>query len=481
MTVGDNPHKVVRWGAGEILFAGDKYTTIAGSTFQAAPVGIGAFLVAGARYIIFWEQGGNESLFQTKLESDYTHDSSRKVIIAEVTVAAEPDFSAGEKVQIDYKEVAGVEQKLNASSFNDTLMLKAREGSAALPSYSFGTDPDTGMYSSTADQVHFATNGVERLEVSSAGITVTGTEIIISSLGVQVTPTSTGTAEAARAAPVYSFIGDTDTGMYRHVSYGDLLGFSVGAAGFSVQERQASTGTYYLSLYAEGANDGTVGDPFFNIGSYVSEPAGTAYQPYPINTIDCNYYYAAHDGGVGNPPFTRWTDGDTGMYFPTANGLGLTAGGIGILNIWSAAGTPNTGGAYPPTTGLFDLGHPSYKWKDVYVEISNVSGAGDNVNVTTGGLLVRDSSSIRYKTNIKPLALDTSKLSKLRPVSFDYIYDNASNIGLIAEEVNEVLPELVNYNTEGQPESIRFNGLTVMLLEKVKELENEIQKLKEKD
>jgi hypothetical protein len=77
--------------------------------------------------------------------------------------------------------------------------------------------------------------------------------------------------------------------------------------------------------------------------------------------------------------------------------------------------------------------------------------------------------------------LDISKLSKLRPVSFNYKSDNASNIGLIAEEVDEVLPELINYNEDGQPDSIRFNGLTVMLLEKVRELDSEIQKLKEKN
>ena len=77
--------------------------------------------------------------------------------------------------------------------------------------------------------------------------------------------------------------------------------------------------------------------------------------------------------------------------------------------------------------------------------------------------------------------MDTSKLSKLRPVSFNYKSDNTPNIGLIAEEVDEVLPELINYNEEGQPDSVRFNGLTVMLLEKVRELDSEIQKLKEKN
>ena len=85
MATGDDAHRRVHWGAGEITFAGDKYPILAGNTNLAAPVGIGTYLSAGTKYIIFWEKGGNEALFQTLAEADYTHNSVKRVIIAEAT------------------------------------------------------------------------------------------------------------------------------------------------------------------------------------------------------------------------------------------------------------------------------------------------------------------------------------------------------------------------------------------------------------
>ena len=62
-----------------------------------------------------------------------------------------------------------------------------------------------------------------------------------------------------------------------------------------------------------------------------------------------------------------------------------------------------------------------------------------------------------------------------------YKFDDASDIGLIAEEVNEVYPELINYNEEGKPESVKYDGLSVMLLDEVKALRQEIKELREKN
>ena len=68
----------------------------------------------------------------------------------------------------------------------------------------------------------------------------------------------------------------------------------------------------------------------------------------------------------------------------------------------------------------------------------------------------------------------SSKLFQLRPVTFFYKpqYDDGSHIlqyGLIAEEVAKIYPDLVVYDKDGQPETIRYHLLTPMLL-------NEVQK-----
>ena len=42
-------------------------------------------------------------------------------------------------------------------------------------------------------------------------------------------------------------------------------------------------------------------------------------------------------------------------------------------------------------------------------------------------------------------------------------------------------PELINYNKEGKPESVKYDGLSVMLLEEVTKLRQEVNELKEKN
>jgi len=77
----------------------------------------------------------------------------------------------------------------------------------------------------------------------------------------------------------------------------------------------------------------------------------------------------------------------------------------------------------------------------------------------------------------------------LKPVSFRYHkqYDRTQTIafGLIAEEVAEVIPDLVGRNPKGQPESVRYDQVNAMLLNeflkehrKVEEQETTISQLR---
>jgi hypothetical protein len=77
----------------------------------------------------------------------------------------------------------------------------------------------------------------------------------------------------------------------------------------------------------------------------------------------------------------------------------------------------------------------------------------------------------------------------LKPVSFRYNkeYDTTQTVafGLIAEEVAEVAPDLVGRNPEGRPESVRYEQINAMLLNKflkehhkVQEQQKEIESLK---
>ncbi len=96
------------------------------------------------------------------------------------------------------------------------------------------------------------------------------------------------------------------------------------------------------------------------------------------------------------------------------------------------------------------------------------------VMIDSNGQLGTVSSSRRFKEDVRDMGDTTSRLLELRPVIFRYKQEVQSGerpleYGLIAEEVAEIFPELVVYDEEGQPFTIRYHILSSMLL-------NELQK-----
>ena len=88
-------------------------------------------------------------------------------------------------------------------------------------------------------------------------------------------------------------------------------------------------------------------------------------------------------------------------------------------------------------------------------------------------------SSKRYKTNINTLQNSLEKVGKLRGVSYNLISNDSSHIGLIAEEVIDVIPEVVKINDNNEPESINYPNMVALLVEAIKDLQKELISLKE--
>jgi hypothetical protein len=94
-------------------------------------------------------------------------------------------------------------------------------------------------------------------------------------------------------------------------------------------------------------------------------------------------------------------------------------------------------------------------------------------------------SDIRLKENIKPLDNSLSKILKLQGVTFDWKEDSETrqytnlkeDIGFIAQQVQEVIPELVRQNDNGFL-SLRDKGITALLVEAIKEQQTQIEELK---
>ncbi len=96
-----------------------------------------------------------------------------------------------------------------------------------------------------------------------------------------------------------------------------------------------------------------------------------------------------------------------------------------------------------------------------------VSGVPGYVNAS--GQLGVQTSSQRFKQDVRDMGDSTSGLMRLRPVTFVYKPEYANGdgtlqYGLMAEEVAKVYPQLVAYDSDGNPYSVRYQYLSTMLL-----------------
>jgi len=118
---------------------------------------------------------------------------------------------------------------------------------------------------------------------------------------------------------------------------------------------------------------------------------------------------------------------------------------------------------------------------------NTTAGGGSAVYVNSSGQLGTITSSRRYKENIQEMGDASSGLMKLRPVTFHYkpeYSEGPSTVqyGLIAEEVAEVYPDLVQYDPKtGQPQTVYYHLINAMLLNEVQKQQKELSALKEQN
>ena len=118
---------------------------------------------------------------------------------------------------------------------------------------------------------------------------------------------------------------------------------------------------------------------------------------------------------------------------------------------------------------------------DKSVTLSHLYFGGAYVynNLVVGGRIT-ENSSIRYKKDIETLEGGLDKVLAMRGVTYVKKDTGIKEVGLIAEELAEILPEVVGFDTQGQPDSVSYSRLTAILVEAIKDLKKEIDELKGK-
>ena len=167
-------------------------------------------------------------------------------------------------------------------------------------------------------------------------------------------------------------------------------------------------------------------------------------------------------------------------------GQALLSDGDGTFS-WGAAGESYTAGTGMTLTGTeFSIGQAVATASDVQFNSLGVGTAAP----TTAGLIraTNDvvafySSDKRLKDNIKPIEGALDKVCKLGGYEFDWnskqdVYEG-HDIGVIAQEVEAVFPELVTTRDSGY-KAVKYEKLVSVLIEAIKELRAEVETLKTK-
>ena len=112
------------------------------------------------------------------------------------------------------------------------------------------------------------------------------------------------------------------------------------------------------------------------------------------------------------------------------------------------------------------------------------TGVADAVAVLidSAGQFGTINSSRRFKHDIAEMGVDSASIYQLNPVTFVYNGDasKTTQYGLIAEEVDQVFPGIVVKDADGQPETVQYHVLPVLLLNEVQKQQACIKDLAER-
>jgi len=91
-----------------------------------------------------------------------------------------------------------------------------------------------------------------------------------------------------------------------------------------------------------------------------------------------------------------------------------------------------------------------------------------------------EASSLAIKENIENFTPSIDKINKIRPVKYNKKGTDKKEIGLIAEELEELFPELVEKDENGNPSGVNYSRAVTVLLGGFKELYKELQEIKKR-
>jgi hypothetical protein len=311
-------------------------------------------------------------------------------------------------------------------------------------------------------------------------------------LGFSGNSTMTGVDNTATG--VYALVSNT-TGFQNTASGYEALGFNTTGylnTGIGVGALHLNTtGSQNMAIGAEALQNNTTGN--LNTATGVATlPANTTgsdntaegWSALKQNTTGDNNTASGYGAlAFNNTGSQNSAFGMLALYYNTTgyanSALGYFAGpDISSTNLHFA--TAIGAGAIVSQSNALVLGGPLGSGANVNVGIGTATPSNVLTIAKGAGVAISDGwtvySSRRWKTNIQTLHGALGKVEQLRGVSYDLLANGKHEVGVIAEEVGAVVPEVVTWNQNGKDaESVDYSRLTALLIEATKEQQTLIQ------
>lgn len=342
--------------------------------------------------------------------------------------------------------------------------------------------------------------GIAGTNVGSVATVVTesgdqlGTAVLTAGAGITITPTAniiTITATGGGGGGIVTIDGDSGSITGSTVTLAATSG-GTAYAGSSVTFDSLLSGVVMVLAVTDNAGNTFIGQ---DAGTTAITAVGGANSGFGAGAL------AAQTSGnnntvVGAAGLASFTggNGNVGVGFEVA--IGLLTGSENTI-IGDLAGTGYSGAESSNILiGSNVLGNAGNS-NELYIGAGTGTGTGQinsafisgiqGITVVGSAVLVSSSdqlgvavSSRRYKENVQNMGDISSDIFKLRPVSFNYIVGNDQSLqtGLIAEEVEEIMPSLCTYDKDGVIQSVKYHDLPALLLNEIQKLRKEVDYLK---
>ena len=350
------------------------------------------------------------------------------------------------------------------------VLLERTNGAACTIAFKGNATTNNPYLGANGDSLYFNTGTSEAMRIDSSGNVIatsgslnlvgTNTQMFASANGQDIQFKFAGVKKAQinnsglisssdgnATVPGFRFVDDANTGMFRAAT--DTLAFSTAGS----EAMRINNGNLLVGKTAAGiANNG-------------------------IELRANNDVLVTNDGNVALYLNRKSSEGDIVEFRKDGSTVGTIAAYGGDLNI----GTGNLRLKFTDSVPAFlprkandansdnyaDLGDVNNRFKDLHL-----AGTANAANFNT-------TSDATLKTNVETLTGSLDAVKSLRGVSFDWLENGNSEVGFIAQEVEEVVPEVVSTNDQGI-KSVKYGNMVALLIEAMKEQQAQIDELKAK-